>query len=146
MVEPGNLAGALVAEADAVAINFSSNPSRCSWNLVEVTGTAAVSGDNGAAAVLQSADNYSDGTTTFTVTLPSALSNPGNLVVAACTHGNNDTSDPETGWTQLSHITIGSSWDRINATMNYKVDSSDNSYSEFWGWNSGSGVIAEIKI
>lgn len=132
----------------AIAINFGSNPSRCSWNLVEVTGTTAVSGDNGAAAILQSADNYSDGTTNFTVTLPGALSSSANLVVAACTHGNNDQSIAEDGWTQLSHLMTGSEegWDRINATFNYKVDTSDNSYSENWGFNSGSGVIAEIEI
>lgn len=130
----------------AIAINFSSNPSRCSWNLVEVTGTAAVSGDNGAAAVLQSANNYSDGTSTFTVTLPSGLGSAANLVVAACTHGNNDEATPEEGWTQLSHLTTGDSWDRVNATFNYKVGTSDNSYSENWGYNSGSGVIAEIEV
>lgn len=130
----------------AIAINFSANPSRCSWNLVEATGTAAVSGDNGAAAVLQSADNYSDGTTTFTVTLPAALSSSANLVVAACTHGNSDEATAEDGWTQLSHITTGDSWDRINATFNYKSGTSDNSYSEAWGYNSGSGVITEIEI
>lgn len=130
-----------------IAINFGSNPSRCSWNLVEVDGTTAVSGDNGSAAILQSADNYSDGTTNFTVTLPGALSSTGNLVVAACTHGNNDESSPESGWTQLSHRMTGSvdGWDRINATFNYKADSSDNSYTENWGFNSGSGVIAEIE-
>lgn len=87
----------------------------CAWTVSECTGVDT-SGTNGSGAVVQSANNRVDAATVLTVTL-GAFGSGANGAYSVFANGNNESTSPDSGWTELDDQSfMESQWRADNDT------------------------------
>lgn len=126
--------------AGQVTIDFAAQKqSRVAWSIIDVTGSAASEGTNGAEAIAQHNAATASGTDGV-VLLPSSPVNANSRVLAAFWHGAAEGSNPRTGWTEIHDLSAAA--EALALQSQWREDSFEQPASASWSSSTRWGSIA----